>query len=129
MYRRRKRPRDQPRRRWRDYKTASGRRPVKEFIAGLSDVDAAAIVAAMKEVEIKGTTAAKHLRDDLYEVVADGDRQTFRILFAPEGNHGQVLLSLVAFSKKTQKARKGGIELAFRRLADWRRRSGRKASN
>jgi hypothetical protein len=32
----------QRKRRWRDYRTAGGARPVKEFIAGLSDVDAAA---------------------------------------------------------------------------------------
>jgi len=34
------------RRRWRDYRTAAGRRPVREFIAALSDHDAAQIVAA-----------------------------------------------------------------------------------
>ena len=38
------------RRRWRDYRTAGGRRPVKEFLDGLTDGDAAAIAAAMKDV-------------------------------------------------------------------------------
>jgi len=60
------------RRRWRDYATPSGRRPVKAFIAELSDADAAAIAAAMKEVAVDGLQSARHLRGDIYEVRADG---------------------------------------------------------
>ena len=109
-------------RRWRDYRTATGRRPIKEFIDGLSDVDAAAVVAAMKDVRETGLVAARHLRGEIYEVRADGDRQTFRILFAPEGLRSQILLALDGFSKKTQKTPPEKIQLAERRLADWRRR-------
>ncbi len=109
-------------RRWRDYRTASGRRPIKEFVDGLTDVDAAAIVAAMKDVRDTGLAAARHLRGEIYEVRADGDRQTFRILFAPQGRRGQVLLALECFSKKTQKTPPAKIRLAERRLAEWRRR-------
>lgn len=114
---------EQSKRRWRDYRTTAGRRPIKEFVDGLSDSDAAAVVAAMKDVRELGLAAARHLRGELYEVRADGERQTFRILFAPEGKHGQVLLALEAFSKKTQKTPPQKIQLAERRLADWRRRS------
>jgi len=60
----------QPRRRWRDYRTAAGRRPVKEFIAELSDTDAAAVAAAMKDVEESGLSVARHLRGEIYEVRA-----------------------------------------------------------
>ena len=109
-------------RRWRDYRTAAGRRPIKAFIDGLSDVDAAAVVAAMKDVRETGLVAARHLRGEIYEVRADGDRQTFRILFAPEGQRGQILLALDGFSKKTQKTPPEKIRLAEKRLADWRRR-------
>ena len=109
-------------RRWRDYRTAAGRRPIKEFIDRLSDVDAAAVVAAMKDVRETGLAAARHLRGEIYEVRADGDRQTFRILFAPEGRRRQVLLALEGFSKKTQKTPSEKFQLAERRLADWRRR-------
>ena len=109
-------------RRWRDYRTAAGRRPIKEFIDGLSDVDAAAVVAAMKDVRESGLVAARHLRGEIYEVRADGDRQTFRVLFAPEGQRSQILLALEGFSKKTQKTPPEKIQLAERRLADWRRR-------
>jgi len=109
-------------RRWRDYRTAAGRRPIKEFIDGLSDVDAAAVVAAMKDVRDTGLVLARHLRGEIYEVRADGDRQTFRILFALEGLRSQILLALEGFSKKTQKTPPEKIQLAERRLVDWRRR-------
>lgn len=113
---------DRPRR-WRDYRTASGRRPVREFLDELSETDAAAVVAAMRDVAQLGLPAARHLRGDIYEVRADGDRQAFRVLFALEGSRGHILLSLEAFSKKTQKTPPAHIELAQRRLSDWRRRA------
>jgi len=46
----------------------------------------------MKDVAQTGLTAARHLRGEIYEVRADGDRQAFRILFATEGRREQVLL-------------------------------------
>jgi phage-related protein len=112
----------EPKRRWRDHRTSAGRRPIKEFIGELSDTDAAAVVAAMRDVREAGLAAARHLRGEIYEVRADGARQTFRILFAPEGRRSQVLLALDGFSKKTQKTPPEKIQLAERRLADWRRR-------
>lgn len=113
----------QRRRRWRDYQTVGGRRPVKEFLVGLTDDEVADIVAAMKEVARDGLTAARHVEGDIYEVRAASDRQTFRILFAKEGQRGQVLLALEGLSKKQQKLPKRHLDLAKRRLADWRRRS------
>ena len=110
-------------RRWRDYRTAAGRRPVKDFFDQLSDADAAAVVAAMQEVRQLGLAAARHLRGDIYEVRAEGDRQIFRVLFATEGRRAHVLLSLEGFSKKTRKTPPEKIHLAERRLADWRRRA------
>lgn len=82
---RRRRERAEPRQRWRDYRTAAGGRPVKKFIDTLSDVDAAEVVAAMKDVEKRGLAAAQHVDGEIYEVKAEGDHQTFRILFAQEG--------------------------------------------
>jgi phage-related protein len=49
-------------------------------------------------------------------------RQAYRILFASEGRYQQVLLSLSAFSKKTQKTPPAEITRALDRLADWRSR-------
>jgi phage-related protein len=67
-------------------------------------------------------SSARRLRGDIHEVRADGDRQTYRILFAPEGRRSRVLLALEGFSKKAQKTPPEKIRLAERRLADWRRR-------
>jgi len=113
-------------RRWRDYRTEMGRRPVKEFLDGLDDADAAAVAAAMKDVREHGLAAARQLRGDIYEVRANGSRQTFRILFAQEGEHGHVLLALSGFSKKTQRTPPGEIELAEKRLRGWRDRGSKK---
>ncbi len=110
------------RRRWRDYRTPSGRSPVEEFVDRLSDEDAAAVLAAMDDVREQGLHAARHLEDEIWEVKVAGRRVIYRVLFAQEGRHSQVLLALEAFNKKTQRTPRSTIELARRRLADWRRR-------
>lgn len=111
-----------PHRHWRDYRTRAGGRPVKAFIDELTDEEVAAIVAAMKEVAERGLVAAKHLRADIYEVRADAATRTFRVLFSTEGRYSQVLLSLSAFEKRTQKTPPRQLELAEDRLRDWRER-------
>jgi phage-related protein len=114
------------RRRWRDYRMPSGRSPVEEFIDKLSDSDAAAVLAGMEEVRDHGLRAARHLDGDIWEVRVDGDRVIYRILFAEEGSRGQILLALDGFNKKTQKTPRSTVDLAKRRLADWRRRGDQK---
>jgi phage-related protein len=116
------------RHRWRHYETAAGNKPVREFIRKVPDEDKAAILAAMGEVRREGMRAARHLRGELFEVRADGERVIYRILFAREGERGQVLLSLLAFNKKTQKTPPAQIELAARRLRDWRSRARKSAT-
>jgi phage-related protein len=108
------------RRRWRDYRTAGGHRPVREFIQSLSDEDAAEVVAAMADVREEGLSAARHLRGAIYEVRADGRDVAIRILFAQEGKKGRVLLALEGFKKKEQRTSERLIRLAESRLADWR---------
>lgn len=108
--------------RWRDYRTASGRRPVKDFLDRVGDEDLASVIAAMKEVREQGLQAARHLDGDIYEVRADGRCVIYRILFAPQGKRKQVFLSLEAFKKKTQKTPPEAIRLAKRRLRDWQQR-------
>lgn len=99
-----------------------GRSPVEEFIDGLTDSDAAAVLAGMEEVRDRGLRAARHLEGDIWEVRVDGYRVIYRILFAEEGSRGQILLALEGFNKKTQRTPRPTIELAVKRLADWRRR-------
>lgn len=112
----------QRKRRWRFYRTVSGHEPAREFILHRSLDDQKAIAAAMKDVEHEGLRVARHLRGDIYEIRANGPTQSFRILFATEGQRRQVLLALEAFSKKTQKTPPQKIALAEGRLAEWRQR-------
>lgn len=100
---------------------------MKAFLDELTDEEAAAVVAGMKEVADRGLPAARHLRGDVYEVRADASTRSFRVLFSGEGRHGHVLLSLSAFEKRTQKTPPRELELAEDRLRDWRRRSGHKS--
>jgi phage-related protein len=113
------------RRRWRFYESRAGRRPVRDFLDSLSDTDAASVVEEMRTVAHRDMRQARHLRGDIYEVRADGDSQTFRILFALEGHRGQILLALEGISKKTARTPPHILALAERRLADWRSRSRR----
>lgn len=110
---------------WRDYVTAAGRRPVKEYLKSLPTPSRVSVAAAMADVVSEGLTVARHLRGDVYEVRAEGDRQSYRVLFSAEGKSGHVLLALEAFSKKTQKTPPEKIKLAERRLKDWRRRGNK----
>ena len=113
---------EQYKRRWRFYKTAGGARPIEAFLDTLSDEQQAAIYDEMSVVEHEGLIAARHLRGDLYEVRASFQGQAFRVLFAAEGRFGQVLLALEAISKKTRKIPPLTLELAEKRLSDWRAR-------
>ena len=115
-------PAQRHRRQWRDYRTAAGGRPVRDFFDTLTDEEAAEVVAAMKEVTDVGLEAARHLRGAIYEVRAEAQTRTFRVLFAGEGRFSQVLLSLVAFVKKTQKTPRSELDLAEDRLRQWRER-------
>ena len=110
------------RRRWRFYETASGAKPVQSFLDNLTATEAAEVVATMKEVAREGLRFARHLRGDIWEVRIDAERKAFRVLFSAEGRAQQVLLALEAFTKKAQKTPVRTIDLAERRLADWRRR-------
>jgi phage-related protein len=89
----------------------------------LTDEEAAAVVAAMTEVSRFGMECARHLKGDIYEVRADADRRSFRILFAQEAKF--ILLSLSGFPKKTQKTPRKEIDTAETRLKEWRARGNR----
>jgi phage-related protein len=112
-------------RQWRDYRTEAGGRPIKDFIDALTDEEAASVAAAMREVREEGVAAAKHLRGEIYEARADTKDKWIRLLFATQGRFSQVLLSLSAFEKKTNKTPPQQLQLAEDRLESWKAR-GRK---
>ncbi len=115
------------RRRWRFYRTTAGATPVRDFLTSpvLPVADRDEILAAMKDVQVNGLPAARHLHGDIYEARATGARAAYRVLFATEGTRSHVLLAVSAFNKKTQKTPQTEIATAERRLGDWRSR-GRK---
>ena len=76
----------------------------------------------MKDVVERGLAASKHLRGDVYEVRADASTRSFRLLFSAEGRFSQVLLSLSAFDKRTQKTPPHELDIAEKRLREWRAR-------
>jgi phage-related protein len=79
----------------------------------------------MREVKEGGMVLARHLDEGIYEVRTDGNRVTYRVLFAPQGKRKQILLALEAFKKKTQKTPTQTIALAKQRLRDWEERGSR----
>ncbi|MHB8689233.1 MAG: type II toxin-antitoxin system RelE/ParE family toxin [Candidatus Dormibacteraceae bacterium] len=95
----------------------------------VTDEDAAAIAAAMKQVRDagRGHVDVNHLHGEIWQVEIDGKRVIYRLLFAEEGRFSQVLLALEIVNKKWQSARSRRIALAERRLADWRARGRRGA--
>jgi phage-related protein len=117
----------QRKRRWRYYTTAQGkRRPAKDFLDQLSVADKAEVLAAMDDVREFGLAEARHLRGDIYEVRAEGQHASFRILFATEGRYSQVLLAISGFSKKTQATPPRLIREAERCLREWREEGARR---
>ncbi len=121
--------RSEHKRQWRDYQTESGARPIKEFLLALPDEDRAAVLEEMEYVREHGTSIARHLRKDIYEVRAIYNTKAYRILFACEGRFQHILLALDGFQKKTQQTPQAHLKLAEQRLADWRRRGKAKRAD
>lgn len=108
-------------RRWRDYQTESGQRPIKDFLMSLTDDQRAAVLDAMTLVREKGKRegGARKLRGRIWEVRVDQGEVIHRITFASVTNRGRILLSLDGFEKKTKKTPPAKIDLAAKRLKDW----------
>jgi len=108
-------------RRWRDYRTEGGQRPVKDFLMGLPDGQRASILDAMALVREKGQRegGARKLRGRIWEVRVDQGEVIHRITFASVTGRRRILLSLDGFEKKTQKTPSAKIDVAIKRLRDW----------
>jgi len=121
-----------PRRRyWRLYRTSLNHRVIRDELLALPREAYAEVKGAMDDVEDLGLQTSKRLRNEIREIDAGDPTQgtTYRLLFAVDGREGQILLGLVFFNKKTQKTPPRYIDLAEKRLVDWRsRRQQRLAS-
>jgi phage-related protein len=114
------------RRRWRHYRTVRGRDVVKEEIQELGTHARAAVLEAMKRHQ-RGELLPyeeEHIGGDLHAVRVFVNSSTFRLLYAYEGRHDQVLLALHCLHKKDRRLPLAARRLAERRLRDWRDRPG-----
>lgn len=112
-------------RQWRFYETAAGGKPAKEFIDALPDDDSAQVYERMKIIREDGLEAARHLRGDVYELHVEAKNRSYRVLFSTEGRFSHVLLAVHAIEKRTQRTPPREIDLAERRLTDWRSKGRR----
>jgi phage-related protein len=112
-------------RRWRYYRTPHGRDIVKQELAGLSLSARAAVVEAMKRHQSHELMPyeEEHIGGDLHAIRVFLEGSTYRLLYAYEGRHDQVLLALPCLQKKDRKLPKQARRLAERRLRDWRSRA------
>lgn len=62
----------------------------------------------------------EHISGEIYELRLRGERRIFRLFYATVGEDGAVILGLVFFGKKTQKAPADKIKLAEQRLSEFR---------
>jgi phage-related protein len=106
--------------RWRDYRSASGRQPVAEFVRTLPIAHREAIAAAMNEVRREGLAAGRRVVGEIFEVRAQTRDAHYRILFASETRY--IFLRLLIFDKNDQKTRGNVKDVAERRLWEWRTR-------
>lgn len=114
-------------RRWRHYRTAGGRQIVRDELKALGVPARAALAAAMKR-HLRGELMRheeEHLGGDLHALRVFLDGNTYRLLYAYQGKHDQVLLALHCIQKKDRKLPNQARRTAQKRLRDWRNRAER----
>ena len=102
------------------YRTGAGREPVREWLLGLRREDKKAIGEDIKTVQFGwplGMPLVEKLERDIWEVRTDLEQRIFRVLFTI---HGDMIVLLHGFIKKTQKTPPQDLTLARRRLRELR---------
>lgn len=108
------------------YFSATGRNPVLEFIRPLPRGEKSRIGHSIDELEWRGTSLrephAKPLKtqDGLYELRITGEDNIYRVLYFHFT--GKSFLLLHAFVKKTQKTPSSEMDIAMKRLKDYKKR-------
>ena len=98
------------------YRTGTGREPVREWLLGLGREDKKAIGEDIKTVQFGwplGKPLVEKLARDIWEVRTDLDQRIARVLFTI---HGELIVLLHGFIKKTQKTPPQDLAVARRRL-------------
>jgi phage-related protein len=102
------------------YRSESGDEPVREWLKALDMVDRKTIGEDIAYVQYKwpiGKPRVDHLRGSVWEVRSKIGNRIARVLFAVEGAE---MILLHAFFKKTQQTNPADIELATKRLKEWK---------
>jgi len=102
------------------YRSASGDEPVREWLKALDKADRQVIGEDIAYVQYKwpiGKPRVDHLRGSIWEVRSKIGNRIARVLFAVEGAE---MILLHAFIKKTQQTNPNDIELASKRLKEWK---------
>lgn len=107
------------------YKTAAGRSPVREYIAGLDARERTRVTFDLDLLETfgleLGAPYVRSLGSKLWELRTTGSTQHRVVYFAAPGKR---MVLLHAFVKRTQKTPQAEIEIAMRRMADYQERTG-----
>ena len=102
------------------YRSASGDEPVRNWLKALNKQERQIIGENIAYVQFKwpiGKPRVDHLRGPIWEVRSTIGNRIARVLFAVE----QVeMILLHAFIKKTQQTDPADIELALKRMKDWK---------
>ncbi len=102
------------------YQTPSGRKPVEEFISGLSKDDKVLFSDVWKGIEREGLkfpyVIFKPIEGKLWEIKFRGLDGSYRIAYVLVS--GPKMFWLHAFKKKTQKISRLDFELAWKRMKE-----------
>ena len=102
------------------FKSANGDEPVRDWLKGLGKEDRQSIGEDIAYVQYKwpiGKPRVDHLRGPIWEVRSKIGNRIARILFAVEQSN---MILLHGFVKKTQQTDPADIELAIKRLKEWK---------
>ena len=102
------------------YRSSSGDEPVRDWLKALDKVDRQSIGEDIAYVQYKwpiGKPRVDHLRGSIWEVRSKIGNRIARVLFVIEGTE---MILLHAFIKKTQQTNPTDIDLASKRLKEWK---------
>ena len=102
------------------YRSSSGQEPVREWLKTISQGEKKTIGEDIAYVQFKwpiGKPKVDYLRDSIWEVRSRLENRIARVLFAVE--ESQMIL-LHGFIKKTQQTPNSEIDLAIKRLKEWK---------
>lgn len=102
------------------FRQSSGDEPVRDWLITLDKTDRQTIGEDIAYVQYKwpiGKPRVDHLRGPVWEVRSNIGNRIARVLFAVEDSE---MILLHGFIKKTKKTNSADIELAIKRLKEWK---------